>query len=174
MVTIPRMAAERAVASLWPAWLVDVACRAGSTLDVALQEVDIQTLHWHLHGLADARWKHRAHLWLIAHKSLGKNVREQADIDKLMVDTLEGFTKEWRWSKAKLGVNTPLAISMTVCRAGAAVELADNRTARFVMPVFFLNVINDESHAINRLACQKLISVPTGAGSLAEASDHCH
>ena len=81
------------------------------------------------------------------------------------VQTLEGFNNEWRWSKAKLGANTPLAISMTVCRAGAAVTLADNRTDKFVMPVFSLNVIN----AINRLACQKLISVPTGAGSLAEA-----
>ena len=48
-------------------------------------------------------------------------------------------------------------------------ELADKRTDKFVMPVFSFNVINDESRAIDRLACQKLISVPRGAGSLAEA-----
>ena len=36
---------------------------------------------------------------------------------------------------------------MTVCRAGAAVELADNRTDKFVMRVFSLNVINDESRS---------------------------
>ena len=98
-----------------------------------------------------------------------KNVREQANIDKLMVETLEGTKNEWGWSKAKLGANTPLAISMTDCRAGAAVELADKRTDKFVMPVFSLNVINDENRAINRLACLEFISVPTGASSLAEA-----
>ena len=106
---------------------------------------------------------------IIAYKSLGQTVRERSDIDKLMVEALEGTKNEWRWSKAKLGANTPLAVSMTVCRAGAAVELADNRTDKFVMPVFSLNVINDESRAINRLACLEFISVPTGAGSLAEA-----
>ena len=30
-------------------------------------------------------------------------------------------------------------------------------------------MINDESRAINRLACLEFISVPTGASSLAEA-----
>ena len=86
-----------------------------------------------------------------------------------MVETLEEIKNEWGLSKAKLGANTPLAISMTVCRAGAAVELAENRTDKFVMPVFSLNEINDESRAINRLACLEFISVPTAAGSLAEA-----
>ena len=82
-----------------------------------------------------------------------------------MGETLEGTKNEWGWSKAKLGANTPLAISMTDCRAGAAVELADKRTDKFVMPVFS----TEESRAINRLACLELISVPTGTGSLAEA-----
>ena len=48
-------------------------------------------------------------------------------------------------------------------------KLADKRTDKFVMPVFSFNVINDESHAINRFACLEFISVPTGAGCLAEA-----
>ena len=50
-------------------------------------------------------------LWLIAHKSLGMHVWEQADIDKLVVETLEGTKNERGWSNAKLGANTPLAIS---------------------------------------------------------------
>ena len=58
---------------------------------------------------------------------------------------------------------------MTDCSTGAAVKLADKRTDKFVMPVFSFNVVKDESRAINRLACQELISVPTGARSLAEA-----
>ena len=70
--------------------------------------------------------------------ALGKNAREQADIDKLMVETLEGTKNEWGWCKAKLGANAPFAISMTVCRASAPVELANNRTDKFVMPVFSL------------------------------------
>ena len=55
MVTTPRMVAERVVANPWPAWLVDVACRTGSTLDETLQEIDILTLTWHLHSIADAQ-----------------------------------------------------------------------------------------------------------------------
>ena len=107
------MVAERAGANSWPAWLEDVACRAGSTLDETLQEVDIQTLTGIC--LADARWRQTANFWpesqvdiidVIACKSLGKNVREQADIDKLMVEALEGAKNEWGWSKAKLGANT--------------------------------------------------------------------
>ena len=43
--------------------------------------------------------------------------------------------------EAKLGANATLAISMTVCRTGAAVKLADKRTVQFVMPVFSVNVI---------------------------------
>ena len=79
---------------------------------------------------------------IIAHKLLGMNVREQADIDKLMVETLDGTKNEWSWFKAKLGANATLAISITFCRISAAVELADKRTDKFVMPVFSVNVIS--------------------------------
>ena len=57
-----------------------------------------------------------------------------------MVETLEGTKNEWGWSKAKLGANTLLVISMTDFRAGAAVELADKRTDKFVMPVLSLSL----------------------------------
>ena len=62
---------------------------------------------------------------IIARKLVGRNVGEQADTDKLMVETLDGTKNEWRWSKAKISPNATLATSMTVCRAGAAVELAE-------------------------------------------------
>ena len=65
---------------------------------------------------------------------------------------------EWKWSKTNLGANTPL----------------DNRTDKFVMPVFSLNVINIESRAINRLACLEFISVPSGAGNFGRGNGHCH
>merc|ERR1719335_1401162 len=37
-----------------------------------------------------------------------------------MVETLDGSQNEWGWSKAKLGANAILAVSMAVARAGAA------------------------------------------------------
>ena len=82
---------------------------------------------------------------IISHKLLGMNVGEQADIDKLMTETLDGTKKEWSSFKANLGANPTLAISMTVRRAGAAVKLANKRTDKFVMPVLSFNVINDGS-----------------------------
>ena len=85
------------------------------------------------------------------------------NIDKFMVETLERIKNEWEWSKAKLGATTPLSHFDDRLSCSAAMELAGNRTNKFVMPVFSLNVINDESCAINRF------SVPTGGGSLAEA-----
>merc|ERR1712227_1006504 len=86
---------------------------------------------------------------------------------------------EWGWSKAKLGANAILAISMAVCRAGAAAnemtlysyisKLAGKPTDKFVMPVPSFNVINGGSHAGNRLACQEFMIMPTGASSFKEA-----
>merc|ERR1719162_262162 len=57
---------------------------------------------------------------LIAPKLIGLDVTKQVMIDKLMVETLDGSQNEWGWSKAKLGANAILAVSMAVCRAGAA------------------------------------------------------
>eukprot|EP00450_Noctiluca_scintillans_P032720 CAMPEP_0194549948 /NCGR_PEP_ID=MMETSP0253-20130528/95463_1 /TAXON_ID=2966 /ORGANISM="Noctiluca scintillans" /LENGTH=906 /DNA_ID=CAMNT_0039397383 /DNA_START=101 /DNA_END=2821 /DNA_ORIENTATION=+ len=116
---------------------------------------------------------------IIAPKLLGMDVREQSVIDKLMVETLDGSKNEWGWSKSKLGANAILAISMAVCRAGAAAnevplysyisKLAGKPTDKFVMPVPSFNVINGGSHAGNRLACQEFMILPTGASSFAEA-----
>merc|ERR1712216_977503 len=48
-------------------------------------------------------------------------------------------------------------------------ELAGKPTDKFVMPVPSLNVINGGSHAGNRLACQEVMILPTGASSFKEA-----
>merc|ERR1712124_113883 len=92
---------------------------------------------------------------------------------------LDGSQNEWGWSKSKLGANAILACSMAVCRAGAAAksmplykyiaELAGKPTDKFVMPVPSLNVINGDSHAGNRLACQEFMILPVGASSFKEA-----
>merc|ERR1712125_28258 len=75
--------------------------------------------------------------------------------------------------------NAILAISMAVCRAGAAAKeqplyeyianLAGKPTDKFVMPVPSFNVINGGSHAGNRLACQEFMILPVGASTFKEA-----
>merc|ERR1711988_641887 len=115
----------------------------------------------------------------IAPKLMGLDPTKQEEIDKMMVETLDGSQNEWGWSKAKLGANAILAVSMAVARAGAAAksmplykyiaELAGNPTDKFVMPVPSFNVINGGSHAGNRLACQEFMILPVGASSFKEA-----
>merc|ERR1719230_1748470 len=116
---------------------------------------------------------------VIAPKLIGMDVTEQTKIDKFMVEELDGTQNEWGWCKQKLGANAILAISMAVCRAGAAAKeqslyeyianLAGKPTDKFVMPVPSFNVINGGSHAGNRLACQEFMILPTGASSFMEA-----
>ena len=60
---------------------------------------------------------------IIAHKLLGMDVCEQPEIDKLLVETLDGTKNKWCWSRANSSANATLAISMTVYRASAAREV---------------------------------------------------
>jgi len=116
---------------------------------------------------------------IIGPKLVGMDVTKQKEIDDLMVQTLDGTTNEWGWCKSKLGANAILAVSMAVCRAGAAAcqmplyqyiaKLGGKPTDKFVMPVPCLNVINGGSHAGNRLACQEFMIVPTGAANFKDA-----
>ena len=57
---------------------------------------------------------------IIAHKLLGMDVWEQPEIDKLLVETPDGSKYEWCWFRTNFSANATLAISTTVCRAGAA------------------------------------------------------
>merc|ERR1719222_315832 len=107
------------------------------------------------------------------------DVTQQTAIDKLMVEVLDGSKNQWGWSKSELGANAILAVSMALCRAGAAAsemplyqyiaKLAGKPSDRFVMPVPSFNVINGGSHAGNRLACQEFMILPVGAKSFKEA-----
>jgi len=115
----------------------------------------------------------------IAPKLVGLDPTKQSEIDKMMVETLDGSQNEWGWSKSKLGANAILAVSMAIARAGAAsksmplykyiAELAGKPTDKYVMPVPSFNVINGGSHAGNRLACQEFMILPTGAKTFKEA-----
>merc|ERR1712147_602563 len=104
---------------------------------------------------------------------------KQAEIDKMMIEVIDGTQNDWGWSKSNLGANAILAVSMAVCRAGAAsmqmplyeyiANLVGRPTDKYVMPVPSFNVINGGSHAGNRLACQEFMIFPTGASSFREA-----
>jgi len=104
---------------------------------------------------------------------------DQKAIDDKMVKELDGQQNEWGWSKSKLGANAILAVSMAVCKAGAAAKgvplykhianLADNPTDKMYMPVPSFNIINGGSHAGNKLAMQEFMILPVGASSFSEA-----
>ncbi|KAL3675790.1 hypothetical protein R1sor_025738 [Riccia sorocarpa] len=114
---------------------------------------------------------------IIAPALVGKDPTEQTAIDNLMVQELDGTQNEWGWCKQKLGANSILAVSLAVCRAGAAVKkiplyqhianLAGN--TELVLPVPAFNVINGGSHAGNKLAMQEFMILPTGAATFKEA-----
>jgi len=108
---------------------------------------------------------------LIAPKLIGKNVVEQTEIDKLMLE-IDGTD-----NKEKLGANAILGVSLAVCKAGAAekgvplyrhiADLAGNKKIQLPVPSF--NVINGGSHAGNKLAFQEFMIMPIGAPSFKEA-----
>ena len=89
----------------------------------------------------------------------GKKVSNQEEIDRFMVETLDGTQNEWGWCKTKLGANAILAVSLAVCRAGAAAQkiplyqhianLAGNKEITLPVPAF--NIINGGSHAGNKV-----------------------
>eukprot|EP01083_Nonionella_stella_P021777 60298_1 len=108
---------------------------------------------------------------------LGMDPMNQEKIDKFMVEELDGSQNEWGWSKAKLGANAILGVSLAVCRAGAAARgvplyrhiaaLAGN--TELVMPVPAFNIINGGTHGGNALAMQEFMILPIGAQSFKEA-----
>eukprot|EP00922_Rhytidocystis_sp_ex-Travisia-forbesii_P017103 GHVS01025512.1.p1 GENE.GHVS01025512.1~~GHVS01025512.1.p1 ORF type:complete len:449 (+),score=61.08 GHVS01025512.1:120-1466(+) len=116
---------------------------------------------------------------IIAPSLIGKDVTKQKELDRLMVEELDGSKNEWGWSKAKLGANAILAVSMALCRAGAAAEkmplyeyiakLAEKCTKKMIMPVPCFNVLNGGSHAGNKLAMQEFMIFPVGAKTFKEA-----
>jgi len=118
---------------------------------------------------------------IIAPKLIGMDVTQQSEIDKLMVEVLDGSKNEWGWSKSVLGANAILAVSMAVCRAGAAAsqmplyqyiaKISGKSQDKFVMPCPAFNVINGGSHAGNRLACQEFMILPVGAKNFKNAME---
>lgn len=102
---------------------------------------------------------------------IGMDSTKQSDIDKKMIE-LDGTE-----NKSKLGANAILAVSMAVCKAGAASKgiplykhIAEISGVKdFVLPVPSFNVINGGKHAGNKLAMQEFMILPVGATNFREA-----
>jgi enolase len=103
----------------------------------------------------------------IAPEVLGRDALDQAAIDQAMLD-LDG-TK----TKANLGANAILGVSMAVARAAAeAVGLPLYRylggAQACVLPTPLMNILNGGTHADNGLEIQEFMVVPHGAASFRE------
>ena len=92
----------------------------------------------------------------------------QRDIDRVLVD-LDGTD-----TKARLGANAILGVSLAVAKAAAAeLELPLYRYVggvhAHVLPVPMMNVLNGGVHADNNVDMQEFMIMPVGAASFSEA-----
>ncbi len=104
----------------------------------------------------------------IAPELIGMDARQQAEIDRLMID-LDGTE-----TKSKLGANAILGVSMAVCRAAS--EACGLPLFRYIggagaktLPVPMMNVVNGGAHADNPLEPQEFMLFPAGLPSFREA-----
>jgi len=103
---------------------------------------------------------------VIAPKLIGKEISEQEEIDRLMID-LDGTE-----NKEKLGANAILGVSLAVARAGALSlkmplyqyirKSYELRVKGYELPVPMMNVINGGKHADNNVDLQEFMIVPLG------------
>ncbi|CED72217.1 enolase [Aliivibrio wodanis] len=108
----------------------------------------------------------------IAEALIGKDAKNQAEIDQIMID-LDGTE-----NKANFGANAILAVSLANAKAAAAAKsmplyahIADlNGTPGvFSMPLPMMNIINGGEHADNNVDIQEFMIQPVGAKTLKEA-----
>ena len=103
----------------------------------------------------------------IAEALIGKDVFDQRDIDRLMID-LDGTP-----TKSRLGANAILGVSLAVAKAAAnSLNLPLYRyiggSNTYVMPVPMMNIINGGSHSDAPIAFQEFMIRPIGAKTFSE------
>ncbi len=105
---------------------------------------------------------------IIAPGLIGRDVLDQAALDRQMIET------DGTENKSKLGANAILGVSMAACRAAA--EALGIPLYRYLggagareLPVPLMNFINGGAHADNALDIQEFMVVPAGAKSFGEA-----
>ena len=105
---------------------------------------------------------------IIAPEIIGMDVRDQAGIDKLMIE-LDGTP-----NKGKLGANAILGVSMAL--AHAAADYSGLPLYRYLggfnaktLPTPMMNIINGGEHADNNIDFQEFMIMPVGAPTFKEA-----
>ena len=98
---------------------------------------------------------------------VGKDVRNQKEIDEIMIDA------DGTIDKKRLGANSILSLSLAVARAAANAEhtplfkyLSEGRI--LVLPTPMFNIINGGAHSDNNLDFQEFMVLPTGMKSFSE------
>ena len=104
----------------------------------------------------------------IAPRLRGADARDQARIDRTLID-LDGTP-----TKSRLGANATLGVSLAVARAAAEASGLPlysyvGGPAATVLPVPLLNVLNGGAHADNSVDIQEFMLVPIGFDSFPEA-----
>jgi enolase len=99
---------------------------------------------------------------------VGKDPRDQAAIDRLMIE-LDGTD-----TKSRLGANALLAVSLATAHAAsrdAGIPLYRHLGAgrEPVMPVPMMNIVNGGAHANNNLDVQEFMVLPVGSPTFGEA-----
>jgi enolase len=99
---------------------------------------------------------------------VGMDSEDQSAIDNKMI-ALDGTD-----TKARLGANAMLAVSLASARASANEEGLPlykylNKSGEFIMPVPMMNIINGGSHADNSVDLQEFMILPVGAPNFKEA-----
>ena len=98
----------------------------------------------------------------------GKDARQQAHIDRVMIE-LDGTE-----NKGKLGANAMLAVSLATARAAAASERTPlyrylGGVGACILPVPLMNILNGGAHADNSVDVQEFMVAPYGATKFSEA-----
>lgn len=108
----------------------------------------------------------------IADALIGQDAKDQANIDKIMIE-LDGTE-----NKSKFGANAILAVSLANAKAAAAakgmplyehIAELNGTPGKFSMPLPMMNIINGGEHADNNVDIQEFMIQPVGAKSLKEA-----
>lgn len=101
---------------------------------------------------------------------VGKDETKQQELDDLMIKA------DGTENKSKFGANAILAVSMSICRAGAFAQqknlchwISELSGRQMSLPVPSFNIINGGVHAGNSLAMQEFMILPVGAPNFSEA-----
>ena len=105
---------------------------------------------------------------IFAARLRGRNAKEQAEIDRLLIQ-LDGTA-----DKGRLGANAILGVSLAVAKAQAAAEKLPlyrylGGAQAKTLPVPLLNVLNGGAHADNNVDFQEFMLAPIGLKNFAEA-----